>query len=179
MRAAVIYESMYGNTHLIADAIADGLRAYGDVTVVAVGEAGAEVVDGADMLVVGGPTHAHGMSRPSTRKGAVEAADKPQSPLVVEPDAAGEGLREWFERQGTLRHKAAAFDTRFDFPVSITGHASKGISKRLRQHGATLVAEPHSFLVTKQDELEVHEVDRAREWGAELGRTMVVEHAST
>ena len=31
-----------------------------------------------------------------------------------------------------------------------------------------VVAEPESFLVTKQDRLEPHEQDRARAWGAEL-----------
>jgi len=29
MKALVVYESMYGNTHLVADAIADGLRTNG------------------------------------------------------------------------------------------------------------------------------------------------------
>ena len=32
MRAVVVYESMYGNTHLIADAIGAGLRTAFDVT---------------------------------------------------------------------------------------------------------------------------------------------------
>jgi flavorubredoxin len=179
MRAVVIYESMYGNTHLIASAVAEGLAPYGEATVVHVGEAGAEMIEGADLLVVGGPTHAHGMSRPSTRQGAVAAARKPESPLVVEPDAAGEGVREWLESLGSLHLDAAAFDTRVDFPVAITGHASKGIAKRLHQHGAKLVAEPHSFLVSKQDQLEPHEEERAREWGAELGRAVAREHAAT
>ena len=34
MRAVVVYESMYGNTHLIADAIGAGLEAAFDVRVV-------------------------------------------------------------------------------------------------------------------------------------------------
>ena len=38
MRALVVYESMYGNTHLIADAIADGLRETADVVVGSVHE---------------------------------------------------------------------------------------------------------------------------------------------
>lgn len=179
MRAVVIYESMYGNTHLIASAIAEGLEPFADTTVVHVGDAGAELVHSADLLVAGGPTHAHGMSRPSTRQGAVAAAGKPESPLVVEPNAEGEGIREWLEAVGPLHHNAAAFDTRVDFPVALTGHASKGIAKRLHQHGATIVAEPHSFLVTKQDRLESHEEERARAWGAELGRTVDREHATT
>ena len=39
MRALVVYESMYGNTHLIANAIAEGLRAHVETVVVPVGEA--------------------------------------------------------------------------------------------------------------------------------------------
>jgi len=178
MRAVVIYESMYGNTHLIADAIAEGLRSYGEATVVAVGAADAPAVEGADVLVVGGPTHAHGMSRPTTRQGAVTAGRKPEAGLMIEPGADGEGVREWLESLGRLDQKAAAFDTRVDLPVALTGHASKGIAKRLQHHGATLIAEPHSFLVTKQDRLEPHEEERARAWGAELGRTLVAEHAT-
>lgn len=179
MRAVVIYESMYGNTHLIANAIAEGLQPYGEVTVVPVGAADARLVQGVDLLVVGGPTHAHGMSRPATRQGAVAAANKPESPLVLEPGADGDGLREWLGSLAPLHVRAAAFDTRLDLPVSLTGHASKGIAKRLRQHGATLIAEPHSFLVTKQDRLEPHEEERAREWAAQLARTLAGEHAST
>lgn len=76
MRAVVVYESMYGNTHLIADAIGAGLRSTFDVTVVPVSQAGPAVLVRADLVVVGGPTHVHGMSRVSTRKGAAEAGTK-------------------------------------------------------------------------------------------------------
>jgi len=38
----------------------------------------------------------------------------------------------------------------------------------LRAHGFDLVAEPESFLVTKQDRLEPQETARAREWAARL-----------
>ena len=77
MRAVVVYESMYGNTHLVADAIGAGLSTVCDVSVVPVAQADPAVLAGADLVVIGGPTHAHGMSRPSTRKAAVEAAGKP------------------------------------------------------------------------------------------------------
>jgi flavodoxin len=95
MRAVVVYESMYGNTHMVADAIAAGLRTALDVSVVPVAQAGAAVLADADLVVAGGPTHAHGMSRAATRKAAVQAADNPASGLKVEPDAPGPGLREW------------------------------------------------------------------------------------
>ncbi len=65
---------------------------------------------------------------------------------------------------------AAAFDTRMSGPPTFTGRASKGIARRLRKHGASLVAPPMSFLVTKETHLEADEEERARAWGDELGR---------
>jgi len=164
----VVYESMYGNTHLIADAIGDGLRSLFNVTIIPVSQASPAVLADADLVVVGGPTHIHAMSRASTRKAAVEAASKPVSPLIVEPDALGSGLREWFGSLGRYPVKAAAFDTRLHGPAALTGRASKGITRLLGAHGFDVVAEPESFLVTKQDRLEPQENIRAREWGARL-----------
>jgi Flavodoxin len=168
MRAVVVYESMYGNTHLVADAIGAGLGPVFDVSVVPVSQVSPAVLADADLVVVGGPTHAHGMSRAATRKAAVEAASKPVSPLKLEPDALGPGLRDWF---GTLGHypvKAAAFDTRMHGPAALTGRASKGVARLLREHGFDVVVEPESFLVTKQDQLDPEETTRARDWGTNL-----------
>ena len=53
MKAVVVYESMYGNTHLIADAVAAGLAELGEVEVVPVGGATPEVLDRAELVVVG------------------------------------------------------------------------------------------------------------------------------
>jgi hypothetical protein len=173
VRVLVVYESMYGNTHAVADAIGVGLRtALGDdgmVEVVSVHDAGPAVVVGADVLVVGGPTHAHGISRASTRASAITDATKPEPPLELDPDAEGDGLREWFDGLGEVDARAAAFDTRVDMAVAFTGRASKGIAKRLKRHGCELVAEPESFLVTKDTHLEPHEVEHATKWGAALG----------
>ena len=168
MRAIVVYESMYGNTHLVADAIGAGLSTVFDVSVVPVAQADPAVLAGADLVVVGGPTHAHGMSRPSTRKAAVEAASKPVGGLTVEPEALGQGLRDWFGSLGQYQVKAAAFDTRMHGPAALTGRASKGVTRLLREHGFEVTEEPESFLVTKQDRLEPQETARAREWGAML-----------
>ena len=175
MKAVVIYESMYGNTHLVADEIGAGLRTGADdvVDVVPVERADAGALSGADLVVVGGPTHAHGMTWPSTRRAAAEAAKKPDSGLELEPDAEGPGLREWFDGIDALSGLAAAFDTRIDGPAAFTGHASKGIAKRLRRHGCTLIAEPTSFLVTKQNHLVDDEAAHARAWGKQLHETVV------
>jgi hypothetical protein len=171
MRAVVVYESMYGNTHLVADAVADGLRAGAgadiDAVVVPVHEVDA-VLDGAAVLVVGGPTHVHGMTRESTRHAAVEAAGKEGNNLHVEGDAEGPGLREWFDDVTDLPRWAAAFDTRMTQPVVVTGRASKGIAKRLHRHGCELLVDPESFLVTKENHLVDDELAHARRWGEQL-----------
>jgi hypothetical protein len=179
MRAVVVYESMYGNTHLIADAIGAGLETAFDVSVVPVAQAGAAVLAGADLVVAGGPTHAHGMTRGATRKAAVEAASKPVSPLKIEPDALGPGLRDWFGSLGQYPIKAAAFDTRIHGPAALTGRASKGVARLLREHGFGVIAEPESFLVTKQDKLEPQETTRAREWGTRLAAAFAPSQAPT
>ena len=168
MRAVVVYESMYGNTHLVAEAIADGLRSGADATVLAVHDADAAALTDVDLVVVGGPTHVHGMSRASTRKSAVETAEKPRATLEVEPDAEGDGLREWFDSMASLPRLAGAFDTRMHGPAVVTGRASKGIAKRLRAHGSELLVEPQSFLVTKENHLDEDELQHARRWGASL-----------
>src|SRR5271165_2817736 len=153
MRAVVVYESMYGNTHLIADAIGAGLGSAFDVSVIPVSQAGSAVLADADLVVVGGPTHIHGMSRTGTRKAAVQAAANPAGGLRVEPNAIGPGLRDWFRSLGEHPVKAAAFDTRLHGPAALTGRASRGVTRLLRAHGFEVVAEPESFLVTKQDRL--------------------------
>jgi hypothetical protein len=172
MRAVVVYESMYGNTHQIADAIGAGLRTAFDVRIVPVSQADPEILSGADLVVVGGPTHAHGMSRAATRKAAVQAADKPVGGLKVEPGALGPGLREWLGALGRYPVKAAAFDTRMHGPAALTGRASKGADRLLRAHGFDVVAKPESFLVTRQDRLDPQETTRARDWGAGLAASI-------
>jgi hypothetical protein len=169
MRALIVYESLYGNTHIVANSIADGLREGYEVTVVPVTGATINLVTNADLLVVGGPTHLHGMSSTSSRKMAADAASKPGSGLTLEPDSVGPGLRNWLHEIGHGHGAAAAaFDTRLDGPAVFTGRASLGISHRLRRHGYRLVLAPESFLISKQSALIEGEAIRARTWGAAL-----------
>jgi len=176
MRTLIVYESMYGNTHQIAEGIASGLRPDAEVRVVSVHEASGDMVSWAELLIVGGPTHIHGMTRPSSRQGASDAAMKPDSGLTLDPDAAGDGLREWFASLGkAVNQRAAAFDTRTDGPALFTGRASGGIAKELRRHGYALVAEPESFLV-KENHLVTGEAERAAAWGASLAGDPVAAH---
>jgi Flavodoxin domain len=168
MRALIIYESMYGNTHAIAEAIARGLQPGNDVTVVPVAGATPEPLDGADLIVAGGPTHVHGMSRPSTRKSAVDQARKHDGQPALDADAEGPGLRDWFGSLGRMNGMAAAFDTRLAGPAMFTGSAAKAIAKLLERHGLTLIAEAESFLVSSDNKLRPGEEDRAQNWGQAL-----------
>lgn len=175
MRAVVVYESMYGNTHAVADAVAAGLRPTMDVIVVPVGTADsllATVHGPVDLLVVGGPTHAWSMSRPSTRHGAVKAAAQPDTDLHAEPGAEGLGLREWIETTPCRPLRVAAFDTHMQAPLGLSGSAAKHYLQRLRHHGHAPAAGPEQFLVTKQNTLVDGELERARQWGVGLAVTV-------
>ena len=173
MRAMVVYESMFGNTRVIADAIAKGLEPVGIVVVVPVPEAGHEMLADVDLLVVGGPTHFHGMSRTRTRKWAAATAQKPKNDLVLDRDAQGPGVSDWLRSLGHGHTKVAAFDTRFKGPAVLRGKASRAISRKLRRHGFEVVAKPKSFFVTLQNQLEPGEEARAQEWGKRLAASVV------
>ena len=119
MRALVVYESMYGNTHAVAVDIAAGLRATNEVTLVPVTRATRELVAASDLIVAGCPTHLHGMPTVSSRRMAAETARKQGSGLNLDPDADSPGLRAWLEGLNAENVLAAAFDTRFSgVPVS-------------------------------------------------------------
>jgi flavodoxin len=159
MKAVVLYESVYGNTATVAGAIADGVVSVGEVKLARFGELPQGAAEEADLVVLGGPTHGWGMTRPTSRK---------------RPDAEGYtvGAREWLEGSRPASGKmAAAFDTRFGKPRWITGSAALRIARRLRRSGYRLVAPPESFFVLHTEgPLRDGEEDRAKMWGAELAR---------
>jgi len=173
MRPVIVYESMFGNTHLIANAIGKGLEPVGEAVVVSVAEADREAPVHADLLVVGGPTHFHGMSRGRTRTWARATANKPKKGLRLDAAAEGPGLRSWLRSLGQGTTMVAAFDTRFKGPVLLRGRASKGIAKRLRKRGFAPVAQAESFFVTLDNHLESGEEARAQEWGKRLAARVV------
>jgi menaquinone-dependent protoporphyrinogen IX oxidase len=173
MRAVVVYESMFGNTHAIADAIGQGLEPVGTVVVLPVAEAGRERLANADLLVVGGPTHFHGMSRTRTRQWAAATAQKPKNDLVLDRGSQGPGVRDWLSSLSPGHTRVAAFDTRFTGPAVLRGRASRTISRQLRKHGFEMVAKPESFFVTSQNHLKPGEEVRAQEWGKRLSAGVV------
>jgi len=175
MHALVVYESMYGNTHVIATNIAAGLCDTYEVTLVPVTRATPDLIAKADLLVVGAPTHMHGLPTASSRQAARKAAAKPDSGLALDPDASGPALRDWLSHLAAGPALAAAFDTRLAGAPVLTGRASHGISKLLKRRGYRLIAPSESFLVTKQNALADGESARARRWGAALAAMAALE----
>jgi hypothetical protein len=130
MDALVVYESMYGNTRAIAEAIAEGL---GGAELRSTRE-GAD--PSADLLIVGGPTHMHGLATSGSRKMAAEAV-KEDGHGALEPGATDDpGLRQWLRDLPKVDGgRAATFDTRLDRSAALTGSAARGIARRLRRRG--------------------------------------------
>lgn len=165
MEAIVTFESVYGNTRAIAEAVADGLRSVGEVKVVSHDELGEADTD---LLVVGAPTHMHGLPTTFSRKMAARASEEEH--LELDPSAtSGPGIRARLSGLKGEGRSAAAFDTRGDANPAMTGSAARSIAKRLRRRGFELVAEPESFFVEDAEgPLADGELDRAREWGRTL-----------
>lgn len=166
MRAVVVYESMFGNTRAVAEAIAIGLSIQGvDVEASEVGVTSPRLDPDVDLLVVGGPTHAFTLSRAETRSSAAEQAT---TALI----SSGIGLREWLDElipQGPVA--VASFDTHAD--KKVPGAASRAAQRRLRRAGYPPLLPAESFYVAgMQGPLVDGELDRARAWGETLARSL-------
>ena len=166
MRGFVVYESLFGNTARIAQAVVDGLKDYLDVEQHSVAEG--QLPGGADLLVIGGPTHAFSMSRATTCQDAVNQGAN-ADPTI--------GLREWLEELPEGNDTSfAAFDTRVDMVRRLPGSAAKAAAKVVRKRGYQLLTRPESFYV--QDvpgPLLDGEVQRAEVWGAQLAQSLAGE----
>lgn len=150
MRVVIVYESLFGNTRQVAEAISDGVRESrpdAEIDCLTVEEANAERVGAADLLVVGGPTHMRGMTSGLTRKMGLQAEQKEsegdQEKPRHEPEegAEGPGVRDWFHGLSKTRNgaRAAAFDTRADFRL-VSGaarHSAQAAQSRLPTDGRT------------------------------------------
>lgn len=159
MKTLIVYESMFGNTHEVADAVAVGLAGTGLVDVVDVSWA-PEVLDGIDLLVVGGPTHAFSMSRASTR---AEAATQGAT------DASAIGIREWLDAlpECSPPVRLATFDTHVA-QKWVPGSAAKAAAHSAKHHGLRAVARESFYVEGTKGPLSDGERDRATAWGRSL-----------
>ncbi len=135
MKALVIFDSNFGNTQKIAEAIAEELKTQAvPVLKVSISE-----LVGLELIVVGSPINAW---RPSERMGKFLANLK----------------------EGQLKGiKAAAFDTRVK--LFIHGDAAKKIAKALENAGAEIIVEPQAFFVKgREGPLLDGEIEKASQW---------------
>ena len=154
MQTLVIYDSKFGNTEKVAQAIARGIAPVSAVRVTSTDEAvGALEALAArpDLVLIGGPTQNRG---PSAGLRA----------LVDAPPAALRGI------------PAACFDTRYRGPTWLMGSAAAAAAKALEKTGAAVVAPPESFFIVRRGAmpaqvLEPGEIERAEEWGRAIANT--------
>jgi flavodoxin len=156
MISLVVYDSQYGNTRQIAQAIADQLAESGKAYAIHVDEVQPGDMMGINLLVVGSPTQQ--LSATASIKGWLNRL----------PEGLLAGVR------------AAAFDTRFtqekieevkilSFFVSIFGYGAKPIARRLAKKGAKVIAEPEGFYVADTEgPLLAEELTRAADWASSL-----------
>ena len=155
MKILVVYDSVFGNTEKIAQAIGEALAPQGEVMTVRVSNLKLEQLSGLELLIVGSPTRGF---RPT------------------------EGITKYLKRlaiNGLKGVKVAAFDTRLapiDIKstilrvfVRIGGYAAKPIANQLMKCGGELVLPPEGFLVnTSEGPLKEGEFERAVAWAKQV-----------
>lgn len=145
MVTVVVYDSVYGNTEIIARAIGDAIP--GEVQVLRVGQVNAGDLNKVDLLIIGSPTH--GSLPTEAVQGLVARIGPP----------AREGAR------------AATFDTRLTWGfLRRWGFAAPKMADTLKEKGWTLAGEPGGFFVKglKKGPLKRGEADRAAAWAKGL-----------
>jgi flavodoxin I len=138
MKALVVYDSAYGNTAKIAQAMGEAIGGQ----VLRVGDVNPADLSGFDLLVVGSPTNG---GRPTE-----------ETQRLLEAPPALEGVN------------VAAFDTRTDSiwnRIFRFGYAAPRIAQSLERNGGHLVAPPEGFVVLGiQGPLREGELERAAGW---------------
>ena len=124
MKALVVYDSMYGNTEKIAEALAAGLEnGMVEVDIVKADMVKFDDLNAFDLLCVGSPVHAWSASKP---------------------------VKEFLERlksmKGLTGKKAFAFDTKFS-EGKLAGSAGGKIEKELKGLGLIIVKPSESGIV--------------------------------
>ena len=145
MNTLIAYDSVFGNTQAIAQAIAEVMQQKGVVRLTRVDQLSAAELTGIALMIVGCPTHRHGV-----------------------PEATRDMLDDM--SKGALRGVVvAAFDTRYRKPRWLTGSAAQKVARKLRKFGGRQVVPPESFFVEgREGPLAGGEVERAKRWAESL-----------
>ena len=159
MHAVVVYKSFWGNTAAIARAIAEGIGP--EASAMTTDEASAEVVASADLVVVGAPVLGFRLPTDAVRAGLLREYGAP-----TPADTSHRSMRSWLDALPAGKAGVAAFETRFRFSP---GGSIGTITDELERAGYRPLTKGQKFLVTgKYGPLKAGEVERARQWGAQL-----------
>ena len=141
MNTLVLYDSQYGNTERIAQAIAATLDGFGEARAVLVDQTNPAEFNSLDLLVVGSPTQGWRQT-PAIQSFLEETSSEALGSLAV-----------------------ALFDTRFRLPRFMTGSDAKVMAGKLREKGVLLFVAPESFFVKgTEGPLRDGELERASTW---------------
>ena len=169
MNAAIVYESLWGDTAEVARAIAEG---FGEgARVLSTAEATPEVLAETGLVIAGAPVHMGHLPSDKTRSKAQERFEDSENwPELPEPDLTHPSMHAWLDalpkRKGSL---GAAFDTRS--PGKWTGNSAGRIASKLKSRGYRQLVAPTGFVVESQSgPLATGERERAVEWGREISR---------
>ena len=145
MNALVLYDSQYGDTERIAQAIADALGEFGEARAVRLNPAQPIELQGVDVFIVGCPTQGW------------------------RPTPAIQSFLEGTSSEELRGLAGACFDTRFRLPRFMTGSAARVMARKLREKGVSLLAEPESFFVKgTEGPLREGELQRASTWARQI-----------
>ena len=159
MKCLILYDSQFGNTEKIAQAIARGLSDQNDIQMLRVSATNAGQLTGLDILVAGSPTQG------------------------FRPTKGTSALLKSLSKNALQGVKVAAFDTRFTeekikesarfLPalVKMFGYAAEPIAEQLVARGGKLILPAEGFFVgdTEGPILE-GELERAEAWGRKLSK---------
>ena len=161
MKAVVVYESHWGNTRAVAEAIAMGLGP--DARALTTDAATPEVIASADLVVAGAPVMGFSLPRDGTLKQLAADTKGPTPPDVSHPL-----MRTWLDGLEAGNRWAAAFETRIWW--SLRG-ATGTIESKFERAGYRRLAKAERFVVGgAYGPMRAGELDRARAWGEELAR---------
>ena len=164
MKAVVVYESHWGNTEAIAQAVAAGFGP--EAEALTTDQASTAVLADADLVVAGAPLIAFGLPSDKTRDGVAAESAKAPTP----PDLSHPLLSAWLDSLPRGHGRSASFETRMRWSP---GGATGAIDRGLEAAGYRSVGKGRRFVVKgKYGPLRDGEVELAREWGAELAEML-------
>ncbi|MGN6326030.1 flavodoxin family protein [Pseudolysinimonas sp.] len=171
-RALVAYESLFGSTRQVAEVIAAGMSQSVPTDCRDVRRLSPYELRGFSLLVIGAPTHARSLPTPASRAEGAKWLENRMYGRTLEGRALTPGMREWLGATALTGLRLTTFTTRTDLPRLLSGSALPAMARLARRAGAWVDGRGFEAVVDEKGQLVAGELDRAREWGLLLGRSL-------